>query len=288
MLRKWLKRVGSGALEERTIDDLIVLGRLSDAEARLLARLKVAQGDRHARAQLGDVLGLQGRRAEAVDHYVHTADTYLDDGFFDKAAALLVKASRLQPDNGSVKKRLQRVEYSKLLQQVRREALEGLREGAESRGEGATLELETIWKRIEDSDFPSRFPVTHVRRLFSQLEVVKIGTKEALRRPGDRVPELYIVGPGEIEAVVPGQAGEVDLAVYTNGDIFGEAALLSLEPWKVLYRTTKATTMLRLDRAGLERALHGNVDPRGLLDALRSQGRDAILGERLTRVRQPR
>jgi tetratricopeptide (TPR) repeat protein len=288
LLKKWLKRVGSGGREELTIDDLIVLGRLSAAEARLLARLKVAQDDRHARAQLGDVLGLQGRHAEAVDHYVHTADAYLDDGFFDKAAALLVKASRLQPDNGSVKQRLQRVEYSKLLQQVRREALEGLREGAESRGQGATLELETIWKRIEDSDFPSRFPVTHVRRLFSQLEVVKIGAKEALRRPCDHAPELYIVGPGEIEAVLPGQAGDVALVVYANGDIFGEAALLSLEPWKVLYRATKPTTLLRLDRAGLERVLLGNADPRGLLDALRSQGRDASLGQSLTRLRQPR
>jgi hypothetical protein len=288
LLKKWFQRAGSGAREELSIDDLVVLGRLDDAEARLLARLKVATEDRHARAHLGDVLGLQGRSAEAVDHYLHTADLYLDDGFLDKAAALLVKADKLQPDNGRVKQRLGQVERSRLVEQVRREALDGLREGATSRGERPTLELETIWKRVEDSDFPQRFPVTQVRRLFAQLEAVKLATKETLRRAGEQAPELYIVGPGEIEVVYESPEGQTELGVYANGDVFGESALFGEQPWKATYRATKPTTVLRLDRRGLERTLHGNADPRGLLDALRSQNRDAALEAALAHVRAAR
>ena len=287
VLNRWFKRGGGGG-DELSIDDLIVLGRLHDAEARLLARLKVAQDDRHARARLGDVLGLQGRNAEAVEHYLHTADTYLDDGFFDKAASLLLKATKLQPESATVKERLHRVEDSKLVQQVRKEALDGLREGVGVRGGRPTLELDNIWKQIEDSDFPRKFPVTQARRLFAQLEIVRLETKTTLRRAGEYAAELYIVGPGEIEVVLEAPRGETDLVVYGNGDVFGEAALLGQQPWRALYRANKPTTLLRLDRAGLERALHGNADPRGLLDALRAQGRDAMLEQALLHIRPAR
>jgi hypothetical protein len=231
------------------------------------------------------VLGLQGRNAEAVDHYLNTADLYLDDGFLDKAAALLLKASKLQPDNASVTERLKQVEDSKLVQQVRREALDGLRDAVEARGGRPTLELDTIWKRIEDSQFPRQFPVTQVRRLFAQLEIVKLDTRQRLHKPGDNAPELYIIGPGEIEVVLETPRGETDLVIYGNGDVFGESALLSQQPWRASYRATKPTTLLRLDRGGLERAMQGNSDPRGLLDALRAQKRDAILDESLAQLR---
>lgn len=287
VLKKWFQRA-AGAREGLSIEDLVVLGRLDEAEARLVARLKVVTEDRHARAQLGDVLGLQGRNVHAVEHYLHTADLYLDDGFLDKAAALLVKAAKLQPDNAVVQKRLVRVEHSRHIQQVRREALDGLRDGVTSRGERPTLELETIWKRVEDSDFPQRFPVTQVRRLFAQLEAVKLATKETLRRAGDLTPELYLVGPGEIEVVDESPEGQTDLTVYANGDVFGESALLGQQPWKATYRATKPTTLLRLDRGGLERALQGNADPRALLDALRAQNRDAALETAVAHVRAAR
>jgi CRP-like cAMP-binding protein len=172
------------------------------------------------------------------------------------------------------------------VQQVRREALDGLREGALARGQRATLELESLWNRIEDSEFPRRFPVTQARRFCAQLEMVKLGTKEIVRRPGDPGGELFLVGPGEIEVVLDTAAGETELVVYVNGDLFGESSLLGQRPWRATYRATKPTTLLRLDRAGLERALQGNPDPRSLLDALRAQRRDAVLEEALALLRR--
>jgi hypothetical protein len=286
VLRRWLQRIGSSSSQELTIDDLVVLGRFDEAERRLLVQLKAAPNDRHARGRLGEVLALMGRHAEAVDHYLHTADAYLDDGFLDKAAALLVKANKLQPDNSVVSARLHRVEDSRLVQQVRREALEGLREGVVSRGGRPTLELETVWNRVEDSDFPRHFPATQARRFCAQLELIKLATGEVLHRPGDPGSELYLVGPGEIEVVLETPHGATDVGLYSNGDMFGESRLLSQRPWPALYRATKPTSLFRLDRAGLERALHGNPDPRTLLDVLRSQRRDAILEEMLQQIRR--
>ena len=64
------------------------------------------------------------------------------------------------------------------------------------------------------------------------------------------------------------------LRVLTTGDLFGERALLEHKPWPATYRVIERARLLRIDKAGLERSLAGNPDPRQLLDTLRGQRHD--------------
>ena len=59
------------------------------------------------------------------------------------------------------------------------------------------------------------------------------------------------------------------------GDVAGDQALLQRTAWRATYRTAEPVVLLILRRPGLESALQGNPNPRGLLDALREQRLDS-------------
>ena len=67
-------------------------------------------------------------------------------------------------------------------------------------------------------------------------------------------------------------------------DCLGENALLKRKAWPASYIAKKRTSMLRLDRNGLETLLLGEADPRGLLDALRAQGHDGNIDQILSQL----
>ena len=91
-------------------------------------------------------------------------------------------------------------------------------------------------------------------------------------RRGEQALEL--VARGALEAVVEASGGLHSARAFGVGDVVGEAALFERKPWPATYRATQNTTLLQLDKAGLEQALVGNADPRGLLEVLRDQHQD--------------
>jgi len=88
---------------------------------------------------------------------------------------------------------------------------------------------------------------------------------------GDAQEELLLIGKGGIEVVAETEQGLTTLRSFLAGDVVGESALFERKAWPGTYRTTQASTLIVLDRARLEAALTGNPDPRGLIEALRSQ-----------------
>ncbi len=74
------------------------------------------------------------------------------------------------------------------------------------------------------------------------------------------------------------------LRSFEPGDLIGERALLEHQPWPATYRVAESGMVLKLDPSGLESALHGNPDPRSLLNALREQGLDAQVASTVERA----
>src|SRR4029078_2600816 len=104
----------------------IVLERYAEAEERLRARLQSNSADLHAHVKLAEVFTATGKVASAVQEYLFAADEYADDGFYDKAIALLAKAAKLDPADTSIAQRNERFEEMKRVEQARAMALEGL------------------------------------------------------------------------------------------------------------------------------------------------------------------
>lgn len=266
-----------GTSTQTTVEDLIVLERYEEAAERLKARLKGNMGDLHARLKLAEVYTASKQHDKAVDEYTFVAGEYAADGFFDKALALLARASRLRPLDDTLRRKSELYERNKRLEHSRVAALEGLRGGNQSDGQRqrAALELQQIWQNLAGSSLVSRLPADQVKRLFSVMELVRVEPGAVLAERASGLAQMALIGRGTVEAVVPRRGGgETVVRTFTHGDLIGEGALLEHRPWPATYRATEASMLLTLTRDSLEQALVGNPDPRGFLEVLREQHND--------------
>jgi len=280
MLRKLFgKRERSApAQEDNSIEDLIVLERWEEAIERLQERVKVQPGDLYSHLKLADVLAAAGKGAKALDEYLLVADTYTQQGFHDRATALLTKVTRLAPADEQILSRLQRLQRLKELEHSRVLAIEGLLSGQQDQDPLARLspiEAQQIWESVAASELVRRLPGDQLRRLFAGAALAVWETGEMVAERGSGIQRMFLVVRGKVEAFLVLPDGRtMQLRLLAKGDLFGERSLLEHLLWPASYRVVERARLLRIDKAGLEKSLVGNPDPRQLLDALRGQRHD--------------
>lgn len=280
MLRKLFgKRERSARpVEEHSVEDLIVLERWEEAIERLQSRVKAQPQDLYSHLRLAEVYTRVGKGGKALDEYLLVADTYAQQGFHDRAVALLTKVARIAPEDEQIQLRLQRLQRLKGLEHSRVLAIEGLLSGHEDQDPLARLspiEAQQIWESVAASDLVRKLGGEQLKRLFAGAALMVWEQGELVAERGSTIERMFLVVRGQLEAFVSTPDGKVhQLRVLTTGDLFGERALLEHRPWPATVRVLERTRLLRIDRAGLERALVGNPDPRQLLEALRSQRHD--------------
>ena len=113
-------------------EDLIISGKLDEAEQRLHEKLKGAAGDHHARLKLAEVLERKKEADEALIEYLAAADTLTREGFLDHAEAVLRRAERLAPASDEVGKRQYQLNERKQLEQIRRQAVSAMSEASKT------------------------------------------------------------------------------------------------------------------------------------------------------------
>jgi CRP-like cAMP-binding protein len=267
------------AEQELDVDDLIVLERYEEAAERLRDRVAKAPNDLHSHLKLAGVYQALKQNDKAVDQFALVADEYADDGFYDKGIALLAKVQKMAPGDPSIPERIDRLERMKRLEHSRSFAIEGLLRKSVQGGAGtlqgtSVIEAQLLWSQLQDTSLVTRFAAEQLKRLLSAMELRKAGAREVLEQQ-DRAHEvLYLVVQGTVEAVYEHAAGVSLIRSFGPGDFVGEAALFERKVWAAYYRTTEPTTLMELDRAGLEKTLVGNADPRALIDELRAQHHD--------------
>jgi len=261
-----------------TIEDFIVLERWDEAIAGLEARLKTNENDLHAHLKLAEVFAAAGKPQRAIERYVHVAASYTDDGFYDKATALLTKVARLSPGDKQIADEIRRAQQSKDLEHRRSLALEGLRSSQEKRSEETRLSLlqaQRLWEGLASTEVVLKLPGEQLKRLFEHSFLHETEKDEILAERGAKDEMLFLVASGEVEAVLDSGDGRPTLLrTMTRGDVFGDRSLLEHEPWPATYRVLTSGRLFRLEKSGLEEALTGNPDPRLFLDALRSRRHD--------------
>ena len=270
--------------EAETIEDLIVLERYGEAEQRLKARLRENPDDRHSYLKLAEVHTAQRRVDDAVEAYIHVADEYARDGFYDKGIALLARAHKLIPADDALPLKIAALEQIKALEHKRAAAIEGVRQGGGAGMEmsARALALQRGWSALATSRLIGDLATDQVRRLFAALDFLHPAIGEVLAREGEPRPILFLLVGAQAEAA----SGGTQVRRFGPRDILGEAALFERAAWPVTLTVTEPGLILALDREGVERALVGNPDPRSLLAALRSRGIDRELEGLARRLRR--
>jgi hypothetical protein len=274
-LRGWFAGRGRGAQQEYTIDDLIVLERYDEAAERLREKLKTNPQDLHSHLKLAEVYTQLRHFHSAVDEYAFVADEYAQDGFYDKGIALLTRASKLAPDDLTLRERIEAQQREKSMEHVRVLAIEGLRQTA-GQGDGTSaLELQRLWHNLAPSTLVQSMSGEQLKRLFATMQLHRVEAGSVVAQEGSREPFVLLIARGVVEATVPIAGGAVMLVrEFGPGDIVGEAALLERGGWPADYRVRETVTALQLTRVGLEKCLTGQSDPRGFLELLRGQHHD--------------
>ncbi len=270
--------------EAATVEDLIVLERYEEAEQRLKARLRENPDDLHSYLKLAEVHTAQRRVDAAVEAYLHVADEYARDGFYEKGIALLARAHKLIPTDDALPVKIAALEQLKALEHKRTAAVEGVRQGG---AEGTltssrVLALQREWSALVTGSLIADLGADQIRRLFGAFDFLHPEVGDVLAREGEPRPILFLLVGAQAEAT----AGGTQVRRFGPRDILGEAALFERAAWPVTLTVTDAGLILALNRAGVERALVGNPDPRGLLGALRSRGIDRELEGLVRRLRR--
>ena len=304
-LKDWIKNVSSEvskatsksrstaggsrrAQESHSLSDLIALGRVEEAEERLRARLKKKKRDHHARLNLADLLFETGRRVDAVEEYMFVAEGYAADGFSDKAHALLTKLDRLMPGEPKLTAKLSRLEKNKELGRRLKLGQESLLEAPGGPAGSNAFTIQQATAKLVECPLLEILTDEQVQRLFRRLEVFRVAEQASFVRRGQQREELLILLAGEMAAEVPlVTGGKTIIRTFGPGKVIGDAALLQRQPWPAAYSAVRRVVALKLDRAGLEELLPGEPDPRGLLDALRSQNNDLDVANAIAGMSKP-
>src|SRR6188768_1863868 len=174
MLKKIFGKSNTSTVsQELTIDDLVVLERYDEAIARLEKKAQDNPNDLHAHLRLAEVLSSDGKGARALDQYLYVADMYTDDGFYDKALALLTKIARLSPADDTVRLKVARIQRLKDLEHSRVVAIEGLVEaqkGQDPLSRVSPVEVEKLWQGLASTSIVERLRGDQLKRLFAVCE----------------------------------------------------------------------------------------------------------------------
>lgn len=263
--------------KELTVEDLVTLERYAEAEEMLRQRVKSFPKDLYAHLKLAEVHVALKNVGKALDEFVFVADSYADDGFFDKSIALLSKAARLVPGDDMIPRRIERYQTLKRLEKVRQYAVKGLlankTTGVSTAG-NSKLQVELLWNKIAKSHLVMKLDGSIIQKLFSVMEMVNTKTGQVLADAGSSYPALFVVVDGVIEATADIDGKVTSVRSFSTGQLIGDSALLERKPWPAKYTVTEGGTLFRLDRDGLESVMVGNTDPVGFLSVLREQHND--------------
>ncbi len=269
--------------EASTIEDLIVLERYQEAVDRLKARLRGNTEDLHGHLRLAEAYAGLEEFDKAADEFVYVAEEYAQDGFYDRGIALLLKAKRFLPLDAGLDQRIEQLKLAKDSERSRLLALEGLREGRQS-GATAALQVQRLWHHVAPSDLARNLTPEQLKQLFAAMELVSLEAGSVLAEPGSTEARLYFILQGVVGARVKVRGADTALLDFGPGDVIGESVLLERGSWAATYLVIEVGRALVLNREGLERALVGNSDPRGFLNALRMQRHDQEVSTNLRRL----
>jgi CRP-like cAMP-binding protein len=107
---------------------------------------------------------------------------------------------------------------------------------------GATYDRDVVLSVFHE------LPREDVEGLATQLQTVQAGAGDVIVRQGAPADKFFIIVEGEVEVVHDQDGEQRTLATLTNGQFFGEMAVLRDSPRSATVRATAPTTLFAMER----------------------------------------
>ena len=117
-------------------------------------------------------------------------------------------------------------------------------------------------------------------RLAERLTAEQFGAGTDIVRQGEVGQKLYFLASGEVDVLVTEDGRERRINTLTEGDYFGELALLVAEPRSATVRATKPTELYSLSQADFVSLLERDDAVRNAVAGTMSARRDAYAAGR--------
>jgi cAMP-dependent protein kinase regulator len=180
--------------------------------------------------KLGDICQRTGDAGGAIAAYHKSADILKEQGFIQKALALHKIILRLDPDNEAAIKTSRGLleELAKIKRPTHIPDTVGQKPAP---GKEIKALSKADW--VEDQDtihIPSLFESLSPDEIIQLLEASvpqRLSTNELIIREGDTGDSIYLIQSGKAKVVTRILGEEIELAVLSAGDVFGEVAFLT-------------------------------------------------------------
>jgi tetratricopeptide (TPR) repeat protein len=267
-----------------TVDELMAVDRHEEAKAQLMAKLRTNPNDLHAHLKLGDAYRHLGQNESCQSEYLFVAKAYAEDGFYDRARAVLTKVSRFFPGEIDVETQMMALQRAKNLEYSRDRARAGLlahRRLSDTMTGVKAVEFERVWNSLSRTSLVDRISSTDLTLLFESVEIRRAPPDTIVAEPAEGSElagrALFLIVSGRIEArALDANEHLVTVRSFGPGEIVGASVLFGGRPWPAQYRCSEHTTYLELDGRGLAR-LGRELETSGLLGVLREQDNDRIV-----------
>lgn len=274
--------------KELSIEDLITLENYDEALHQLKLKVKQNRKDLHAHLKIAEVHLALKDVTKALDEYTFVADSYADDGFYDKAIALLSKAAKIAPGDDQLPRRIERYKRQHANEKRRSLAIAGLKANPTTVSSSAgnqALQIEILWNKIIKSHLVEQLDADMLKKLFSVVLMTETKKGEVIAKRGSSEPQaIFLIISGEISAAADVDGQHLEIRTFSTGDLIGDGALLERKSWPADYTVTQGGTVFRLDREGLATTMQGNPDPRGYISILRQQNNDRDVAQNLLKL----
>ncbi len=296
MVMDWFK--GSKA---SSVGELIVRKDYPKAIELISGELEKNRRNERLRMQLAHVLALAGRKAEAGDVLDRLADDLARDGFATKAVAVLKKMQKLDPSRSGIDERLAELIGSRPAPAAEAWVDDGpLPEIALGFGEpapvGVTEKGDLVPPPERSSPVPSK-PASQAKgsgalatplfRGMSPEEIVAVirgirllsfGPGSIVVTEGEPGDSLFVVTTGLCRAFVRSATGKaMEVRQLSEGDFFGEIAILTGQPRSATITTATPCELLELSRESLDSIIKTHPRVKQVLEEFHARRADSTL-----------
>lgn len=201
-----------------------------------------------------EILGLAGDRDRAVEVYRDLARFFARQGFYARALAVISKLERLDPGQSEATRELaetiaaQQEEERAAQARRRRATATPAPEKVEPREPPPEPDPGSERERNASLLF-TQFPAGALEELLASTNVRLFSEGETVCREGDPGHSMFLLVDGSVDVTTADQAGRpLPLATLSEGEFFGEVALLKGRPRTATVSARSQATVLEITR----------------------------------------
>ena len=126
---------------------------------------------------------------------------------------------------------------------------------------------------LKKSEFFQSIPVAFIKGIAEALKPVKFSKNQTIVRRGDGDDDMYLIRNGKVKV----HYKNLTIATLSEGDVFGELALLHKGPRTMSVTALENSELYSISRAAFDKAINGKIlASKGIVNVLVKRERTNI------------